>query len=163
MKRKIGDEVLIKSLEWYNTHKRQKLEGADYAVNLNDVWFNSLMAKYCGKTAFVRGIVRDRYVLNIDNGDWRWTDDMFEESSCKELIDLRNENEKLKNLLNDAKNNETLQKDLNKINLKTVDELETMYHKLKSDYNNLKTHYISLKDDYNDLYMRYKMILWYRW
>lgn len=77
MKHKVGDKVRIKSLEWYEKNKNE-----DGIVITESLCYVPEMAKYCGKEAtVVEEVVVELpsyYRLDIDNQQWRWTDEMFE-------------------------------------------------------------------------------------
>ena len=104
MKYKVGDKVVIKSLDWYNINKNSK---GKVGVPLE---FNSDMSKYCGMLATITNVEKlmislcqyypDQkrivnlnpqtlneyrldedffYNLNIDNENWNWTLEMFED------------------------------------------------------------------------------------
>ena len=81
MKYKVGDKVVIKSLDWYNINNSQVFPKADAGVPLE---FNSDMSKYCGMIATITNVEKlsDEdffYNLNIDNENWNWTLEMFED------------------------------------------------------------------------------------
>lgn len=71
MKHKVGDKVRIKSLDWYNENKD---------INGYICGFTLKMSEYCGKTATVVKVGCCHYELDIDDGDWYWTDEMFDEN-----------------------------------------------------------------------------------
>lgn len=75
-----GQKVVIKSLDWYNSNKNEHTG----IVELMTDFFVEDMSEYCGKTAT---IVADDgegegsniiYRIDLDNGDWNWTYEMFE-------------------------------------------------------------------------------------
>ena len=73
MKYKVGDKVLIKSLDWYNKNKTKH----------GDIWFDNAVftggqSLYCGCELTIRLVTNDRYYVN--ENDYYWTDDMIE---CK--------------------------------------------------------------------------------
>ena len=76
-KLEVGQKVVIKSLEWYYLKK-------DYygIVKLSTESFISDMSEYCGKTATITEVQMNGenplYLINLDNGVWNWTDEMFE-------------------------------------------------------------------------------------
>lgn len=75
MKYKVGDKVKIKSREWFDAQDKDEddnvcIEGKESFVEY--------MAEYCGQTATVIRVVKNFYVLDIDDGDWCWQDWMFE-------------------------------------------------------------------------------------
>ena len=71
MKHKVGDKVRIKSLDWYNENKNR------FGSVLG---FMQEMSKYCGKQAFITKCAETYYELDIDDGDWYWNDEMFDET-----------------------------------------------------------------------------------
>lgn len=78
MKYKVGDKVKIKSLDWYNANKNKYWNVSVYYT------FVKQMSPFCGKTAIIRE-KRDRvYKIDLDKGEWNWTDEMFEENFNKE-------------------------------------------------------------------------------
>ena len=76
-KLEVGQKVVIKSLEWYYLKK-------DYygIVKLSTESFTSDMSEYCGKTATITEVKmngeKPLYLINLDNGVWNWSDEMFE-------------------------------------------------------------------------------------
>lgn len=79
MKYKVGDKVKIKSLDWYNANKDK-----NGSVN-TDAIFIPEMSLHCGKIVEIIEveILKDGsidYYLDIDNGEYNWTDDMFDEN-----------------------------------------------------------------------------------
>lgn len=58
----------------------------------NGVWFVNSMAKYMGRQVTIdgrwirRGGARYAYHIEEDDGDWTWTEEMFEQ--CFDSIDL---------------------------------------------------------------------------
>ena len=77
MRFKPGDQVRIKTLEdIYKTLNR-------YIETSNHVYFNPLMAAFCGQTAVVEAIVTETIILNDikePNGDyhWYWSEEWLE-------------------------------------------------------------------------------------
>ena len=71
MKYKVGDKVRIKSLDWYNENKN---------INGFVFGFTPKMSEYCGKTATIVKVGSFHYELDIDDWDWYWTDEMFDEN-----------------------------------------------------------------------------------
>ena len=73
----VGQKVVIKSLDWYYLKK-------DYygIVRLSTESFTSDMSEYCGKTATITEVQMNGenplYHINLDNGVWNWSDEMFE-------------------------------------------------------------------------------------
>ena len=76
-KLEVGQKVVIKSLDWYYIKK-------DYygIVKLSTESFTSDMSEYCGKTATITEVQMNGenplYLINLDNGVWNWSDEMFE-------------------------------------------------------------------------------------
>lgn len=80
MKYKIGDKVVIKSLDWYNDNKDSNGE----VYNHNPYMFIDCMKKYCGKEATIVSIQHgcySYYKIDIDNQEWLWIDFMFEDKN----------------------------------------------------------------------------------
>lgn len=69
-KRKIGDKVVIRSLDWYNTNKDKYGEIGIFVPD---------MTKYCGKEATIEETFINGYFINIDRHHWYWKDEMFED------------------------------------------------------------------------------------
>ena len=73
---KIGDIVKIKSIDWYYKNNRGGVI-PDAVVKFG---FGIMMKDYCGKFATIKHIgKRGDIRLNIDNGVWAWSDDMFDD------------------------------------------------------------------------------------
>lgn len=82
-KYRVGGKVRIKNRKWYNSLKSLNgiINGAIIAFG-----FNTDMAKQCGKIGIItnifdtsyRGKIVKKYFLNIDGGEWSWSEDMFE-------------------------------------------------------------------------------------
>lgn len=72
-KYKVGDKVVVKSLEWYNRHK-------DRLGNVNvPQCFVFSMSKYCGKVMTIcRVFDGASYRVVEDEGSYAWSDEMFE-------------------------------------------------------------------------------------
>jgi hypothetical protein len=76
---KVGDRIKINSLDWYNSKEKDpfsdsiKLDGNDFVTD---------MIEYLGKEAVITRVFYHKgvpnYCLDIDGGDWGWTDEMFE-------------------------------------------------------------------------------------
>lgn len=73
MKYKVGDKVKIKSLDWYNANKDNSGD-----IRCNSCSFIDKMSCYCGYVATITGITERSYNIDVDNGKWFWSDDMFE-------------------------------------------------------------------------------------
>lgn len=74
MKHKVGDKVRVKSLDWYNANKNQ----TGQVQCLGDIFLEE-MSKLCGKLVTIHSITKHGYYINED--DYNWTDDMFEENN----------------------------------------------------------------------------------
>ena len=74
MKYKVGDKVKIKSLDWYKANKNKKGNTTFYR---NSTY---TMSYYCGKIAKIINVKDKSYSINLDNGLYSWTDEMFEEN-----------------------------------------------------------------------------------
>lgn len=75
---KVGDRIKINSLDWYNSKEKDPYD----SIKLKGNNFVTEMIEYLGKEAIVIGIYYHNgvpnYHLDIDNGSWGWTDEMFE-------------------------------------------------------------------------------------
>lgn len=76
---KVGDTVRIKSEDWYNQNCD---EHGNIFPDEPVPFFCGGMDEYCGQTATIVAIYYGKkynyYVLDIDNGDYMWTEFMFE-------------------------------------------------------------------------------------
>lgn len=87
---RVGQKVYIKNKKWYNSLKNYN---GDIASDKVIFGFNSYMSKYCGRIGIITDIVNTRYCgkfvkkyfLDIDDGKWKWSEDMFESSNMLEL------------------------------------------------------------------------------
>lgn len=75
MKHKIGDKVRIKSREWYDNNEGKDADGD---ILCGGIYFDHDMRPYCGKSATITDVA-GTYSIDIDNGKWSWTDEMFED------------------------------------------------------------------------------------
>lgn len=81
-KLELGQKVVIKSLDWYNSNKNEHTG----IVELMTDFFVEDMSEYCGKTATIVDVSKDvngesdaiMYRIDLDNRDWNWTYEMFE-------------------------------------------------------------------------------------
>lgn len=73
MKYKVGDKVRIKSKEWYEKNKN-----ASGDILCGGTFFVEDMERYCGETATITSIDKT-YNINIDDNEFNWTDEMFED------------------------------------------------------------------------------------
>jgi hypothetical protein len=71
MKYKVGDEVIVKPIDWY--YRNKNWNGNIDKDNL--YVFTKLHSKFCGKTLTIEKIERDHYI--IKSIPLRWTDNMF--------------------------------------------------------------------------------------
>lgn len=85
MKYKVGDVVRIKSIDWYNNNCDQR-----GSVSVKGDTFVSDMSQYCGKLAKITKVFKNmgKYHLDIDNGRWHWTDEMFKGNMKETKIKL---------------------------------------------------------------------------
>ena len=70
-KYKVGDKVVVKSLDWY---KENKNTYGDVPV---PCCFVRAMSKYCGKIVTIERVDRSAYVI-AENRGYSWSDEMFE-------------------------------------------------------------------------------------
>ena len=83
-KYKIGDRVVIRSVDWYNTHKNK-----NEVVNLED-GFGIYKEKsvWCGKIMTVCRVLSDCYLMEEDGGEYYWTDTMIEKLAIEDESDM---------------------------------------------------------------------------
>ena len=79
MKRKVGDKVRVKSLDWYNKNKHDGHLG----------FFTESMSQYCGKVLTITTANSyigdpDTYVYLLEGKHWNWLDYMFEDGIIDE-------------------------------------------------------------------------------
>ena len=72
-KYKVGDKVLIKSLDWYNENK-----ASDDEIRCYPCWFGKEQSKWCGKVMTITHVKDDHYIMSDDDGYFDWTDEMIE-------------------------------------------------------------------------------------
>ena len=79
MKYKVGDKVRIKSIDWYNKNKD---ENNWVSMKYSTKVFNLGMSRLCGMTATILSIQKEfgSYKIDIDNGLYFWTCEMFDET-----------------------------------------------------------------------------------
>ena len=90
-KLELGQKVTIKSVDWYNANK----DIDTGVVILTTEYFVKSMSEYCGKTATIVDVFKDLdgesdaiiYRIDLDNGDWNWTDEMFEPERVEDVKD----------------------------------------------------------------------------
>ena len=76
MKYKAGDEVLVKSLDWYYKN-RDRID----QVDCGSVYFIPDMKVFCNKIVTISSVwstTLEVYHIKEDNGRFNWTDDMIE-------------------------------------------------------------------------------------
>lgn len=74
MLREIGDKVVIKQ-----NLKEGMAREYDEVTETMGMWITEEMLQYVGQEAEIVDIDEDGdYVLNIDNGEYLWSDEMFE-------------------------------------------------------------------------------------
>ena len=73
LKYKVGDRVLIKSIDWYNQYKDE-----DGVVLCGEFVFLEDMKKFCSETLTILEDVDDGYLMLEDYHGYVWTDEMFE-------------------------------------------------------------------------------------
>ena len=74
MKYKVGDKVRIKSLDWYNENKSYETGNVYLSMS-----FVANMSKYCGQVAtIIKASGRNEYKIDLDNGYYNWSGEMFE-------------------------------------------------------------------------------------
>lgn len=73
MKYKVGDRVRIKSREWYEKNKNRAGD-----ILCGGTFFIDDMVCYCGNIATIASVDRI-YRLDIDNSEFEWSDEMFED------------------------------------------------------------------------------------
>lgn len=102
MKYKVGQHVKIKSLDWYN--KNKDIHGN---IECGDALMNIQKSQFCGKIVTISSIsdVTDTYKIEEDNGQYIWTDDMFEqvEEHVYEITE-----DFLKNIVDDIRKNTSM-------------------------------------------------------
>lgn len=74
MKFKVGDEVRIKSIQWYNENKNDK----DEVVTAQGSTFYKRMVRFCGDSKVIKGVYGTFYKLEGDLFSDNWNDDMIE-------------------------------------------------------------------------------------
>lgn len=82
MKYKIGDKVLIKSIDWYNKNKDEYGN-----IELATHFFISEMSQLCGKVVTIKDVFEDmddNVVYYIEEMGFDWTDEMIEGIAEKE-------------------------------------------------------------------------------
>ena len=75
MKYKVGQKVRIKSLDWYNLHKRPLTESVDL---INGPNFIKEMSCFCNKIMTIGAIKENVYLMEEDDYKFDWTDDMID-------------------------------------------------------------------------------------
>lgn len=94
MKHKVGDKVRIKPKYWYEQNKNDKYGNVDVGC----IPFVQGMANYCGKEATIVSSQGGIYILDIDEGFYDWTEEMFEDETKDYVVKLKTKrNEKATN------------------------------------------------------------------
>lgn len=75
MKYKVGDKVRVRSWESMEKEFRLTVNGN---IEAGAATFLHKMAGFCGKIVTIKEISIDLYRIEEDNGEWNWTDEMFE-------------------------------------------------------------------------------------
>ena len=73
MRYKPGDRVKVKSQDWYKSNMNSICE-----VACGVTWFVPDMVVHCGNNVTIREVYGNYYRIIEDDGDYCWTDDMFE-------------------------------------------------------------------------------------
>lgn len=79
MKYKVGDKVLIKSLDWYNEN-RDKIGQVDCGCGCVYAYFAPSMVTFCGQIVTISSVQTslEAYRIKEDGGTFKWTDEMIE-------------------------------------------------------------------------------------
>ena len=79
MKYKVGDKVLIKSLDWYNEN-RDKIGQVDCGCGCVYAYFVPSMVTFCGQIVTISSVQTslEAYRIKEDGGTFKWTDEMIE-------------------------------------------------------------------------------------
>lgn len=85
MRYKVGDKVRIKNLDWYYEN-RDKID----QIDCGNVCFVRNMATLCGKIVTISSILPmlEVYRIKEDDGEFNWTDEMFEGLVEEETYDF---------------------------------------------------------------------------
>ena len=83
MKYKVGDSVLIKSLDWYNANKDRTDR-----VKCDNAYFIPDMVKHCDEIVTISSVLPfiKNYHIKEDGGVFNWTDEMIE-GLAEDLLD----------------------------------------------------------------------------
>lgn len=86
MKYKVGDKVLIKSLDWYNENKNKF---GKVWTSGGQILFDKCMSEWCGKVMTISYVGVDYYTMAEDLEEY-WTDEMRDAfyENFKELIEI---------------------------------------------------------------------------
>ncbi len=92
MKYKVGDKVLIKSIDWYNENK-DKYGFVDFRTSV----FVPGMSQFCGKIVTIEDVFEeeDDVVYCMEGIDYDWTDEMIEGLAEEETTNVMDENKML--------------------------------------------------------------------
>ena len=75
MKYKVGDKAVVR--EWDDMAKEFGVYGGGFIVVLSSGCFVASMRKYCGKTVTIKAAYDDYYLIEGDNTQWHFTNEMF--------------------------------------------------------------------------------------
>lgn len=75
MKYKVGDKVLIKSLDWYNEHTLIDTSGV-FRTSIESLCLNK--KRFMGKELTICSVLSNGHYLMEETGVLRWTDEMIE-------------------------------------------------------------------------------------
>ena len=112
MKRKVGDTVKIKSIDWFNAQEKDS-DGDIHIYSVNNiVYFTKGMSNYCSKEAKIEDIRIDDniYFLDVDKRCYEWTDEMLDENydfkqlAIGEVFDFEGHKLKVEEDINDSCN-----------------------------------------------------------
>ena len=83
MKYKVGDKVLIKSLDWYNEHTLIDTSGV-FRTSIESLCLNK--KRFMGKELTICSVLSNGHYLMEETGVLRWTDEMIE-GLAEDLLD----------------------------------------------------------------------------
>ena len=157
MKYKVSDVVKIKSLKWYEENKDVRGDIYIRLSNHSKIIFNSIMANFCGKNVTIKNELGYKYLIEEDGHGWFFTDDMFEESIPKEVVEevklvYKTASVEFKSVLEDTFGKEFFVEDIRE-KIKTVPDSIRTYRINHSDVGGT-TIYLSKKHaEYIDAYV----------
>lgn len=71
---KVGDKVLIKSKEWFNTQPKNE----DGNIDFGYIIFNKRMINHCGEEHIIT-MIHDDCVYKLNYTEWDWSDEMLDD------------------------------------------------------------------------------------